>query len=107
LSLRQKYLKIISGLVPAGAVGMSLLLGATVPSAASTQADASPAAPVAERLAAIRDAVSSLAGPDSTINPDAGERRLAWGNWPFWNNGWGNWNNWHNWPNWRNFWGNW
>ncbi len=38
LSSRQKYLKILSNLTPAGAVGVSLLvLGAAVPAAASVQ----------------------------------------------------------------------
>ena len=31
MSLRQKYVKILSGMLPAGAVGMSLLLGSTAP----------------------------------------------------------------------------
>ena len=35
MSLRQKYLKILSGIVPAGAVGASLLLGSTATGAAS------------------------------------------------------------------------
>ena len=35
MSLRQKYVKILSGILPAGVVGVSLLLGSTVPSAAN------------------------------------------------------------------------
>ena len=118
MSLRQKYLKILSGMVPAGAVGLSLLLGSTTPSDASEhpagwQPSASDSAGVSERLAAIREAVSEVVGP--VIKPGEGEQQLAWGNWwhnwgwrrPWWHNGgWGNWRNgWHNgWPNW---WHNW
>jgi hypothetical protein len=59
---------------------------------------------VSQRLSAIRDAVSELAGPDS-----AAPARLAqWGNWRNgwhnWRNGWHNWHNgWHNWRNWHNY----
>jgi hypothetical protein len=35
MSLREKYLKILSGIIPVGAVGASLLLGSTAPSAAN------------------------------------------------------------------------
>jgi hypothetical protein len=35
VSLREKYVKILSGMLPAGAVGMSLLLGSTPPSVAN------------------------------------------------------------------------
>ena len=35
MSLQQKYVKVLSGILPAGAVGMSLLLGSTAPTAAS------------------------------------------------------------------------
>ena len=65
MSLRQKYVKVLSGILPAGAVGMSLLLGATAPTAASehptTAQPFSDRDPVAERLAAIREAVSAVA----------------------------------------------
>ena len=124
LSLRQKYLKILSGLVPAGAIGMSLALGSTMPAAASNEpASAQPAGRgdrVSERLAAIRDAVSQLAPTDPTKTKP--EQRLAFVNFrnggfgigipgPFvspWGNGWNNWGNgWNNWGNWRNGWGNW
>ncbi|MBV9374621.1 MAG: rSAM-associated Gly-rich repeat protein [Alphaproteobacteria bacterium] len=106
MSLRQKYVKIFSELFPAGAIGVSLLLGsaasadanqppAGAPSAASETAD------VSERLAAIRDAVSDL----SPAVGGAGEQRLAWGNWWGWRGpGWRNWG-WG--PGWRNgaWWG--
>jgi rSAM-associated Gly-rich repeat protein len=119
MSLRQKYLKLFSEILPARAVGISLLLGSALPGQAAQhpagiQPPASGPATVAERLAAIRNAVSDIARTD--IKPRKGEQQLAWGNW--WRNGgwrnggwrnggWrnGGWGNWHNgWPNW---WHNW
>jgi hypothetical protein len=109
LSLRLKYQTILTQLAPAGAVGVSLALGAAAPAAASTPAaDDQPTATtnekVSERLSAIRDAVGELNMTTAAAAKTDG--RLAWGNWGF---GWGfpNWNNWHNWPNWRNWWRNW
>jgi rSAM-associated Gly-rich repeat protein len=123
VSAVQRYRKILSALLPAGALGMSILLGSTGAQAArEIPADPpSGAAPprVAERLAAIRDAVSDITVLDSKAAPaPEGTERLAWHNWanfgvgiPFWNdwrNGWKNWgNNWHNgWNNWGNGWNN-
>jgi hypothetical protein len=123
MTLRGQYRKILSGIVPAGAVGASLLLG----SAVSGNAREEPAGlqprsfepmAVAERLAAIRGAVSDVANGESAhADPNM---RLAWGNWwrnggwgwrrPWWGAGgwgWPNWNNWHNWNNWPNWWRNW
>jgi hypothetical protein len=60
---------------------------------------------VAERLAAIRQAVSDVAGDADKLRP--GEQQLAWGNW--WRNGgWrnGGWGNWRN-GGWHNWWHNW
>jgi len=65
----------------------------------------------AERLSAIRDAVSMI---DETRKAEAqAAGKLAWGNWGWgggyggpWNN-WPNWNNWNNWRNWGNGWNNW
>lgn len=126
MSLREKYVRILSGMLPASAVGMSLLLGPTAPSVANehpaaSQPLASDKDRLSERLAAIREAVSAVAEPDGTVaKPDNRNRQLAWGNW--WGGGWGyrpwggyypygygwpNWNNWHNWNNWNNFWRNW
>jgi hypothetical protein len=125
MSLRQKYVKILSSMLPAGAVGMSLLLGSTPPSVANEHpATSQPAASdkdrLSERLAAIREAVSAVTEADGTAaKPENRNRQLAWGNW--WGGGWGyrpwggygygygwpNWNNWHNWNNWNNFWRNW
>jgi rSAM-associated Gly-rich repeat protein len=127
MSLRQKYLKLLSGLVPAGALGASIMLGAAVPGAASQDpAGAHPSAAdearVSERLAAIREAVSAIAGPQNeAANP--ADLKLAWGNWwrnggygygrpwayrPWGNGGWNPWGNWRNgWNNWGNYWHNW
>src|SRR5215471_3562586 len=83
---RQNYRKILSVLLPAGALGMSILLGSTGAQAGreiplDPQADtASPR--VAERLAAIRDAVSDVTIPGAQAAPAAnGGERLAWHNW--------------------------
>lgn len=113
----EKYRKILSVLLPAGLIGASFLLSTTALAALLPQAPGirdvkSEPAPVAERLAAIRDAVSSVAGA-GTLPGDP--KRLAW-----WGNGWGNggWHNgWHNggWGNvivpfvapWGNGWNNW
>jgi rSAM-associated Gly-rich repeat protein len=106
---------------------MAVLLGSTVPGAASQQPSPAPAPGVSERLAAIREAVSAVSGAPAQTSEAAGEQRLAWGNW--WHNGgWGNgggwgrpwggygygipyvapWGNWRNgWNNWRNGWLNW
>ena len=114
MSLRQKYRRVLSQMMPAGAVGVSLLLGAAAPGdAAQHPADsrlsAAVRSPVAERLAAIRQAVSEIAGDGVKLR--RGEQQLAWGNW--WRNGgwrnggWGNWRNgWHN-GGWHNWWHNW
>ena len=116
--LRQKYRKILSEIMPAGAVGISLLLESTALGDANqppsgSQRAASELSSVSERLAAIRAAVSDVAGPVTERND---EQQLAWGNWwrnwgwrgPGWRNGgWGNWRNgWHN-GGWHNWWRNW
>ena len=109
MSLRLKYQTILTQLAPAGAVGVSLALGAAAPATASEtptgqQPSVTDKEKVSERLAAVRDAVSAV---DQTKAAAAkAEGKLAWGNWGYgW--GWPNWNNWHNWPNWRNYWRNW
>ena len=129
----QNYRKILSALIPAGALGMSLLLasgGAQAARETAIDPQAGAAAPgVADRLAAIRDAVSAVTIPSSEAAPAAeGSERLAWHNWANfgwpvwsdwknkwkdwnnnWHNGWNNWgNNWNNgWNNWGNNWKNW
>jgi hypothetical protein len=104
---RRSYLTILTRLAPLGAVGMSVALGAGAPAKASeppagVQPSATAADGVAERLAAVREAVSAIA--DETAAAAKADGRLAWGNWGWGRRGWG-WPNWHNWPNWRN-WGN-
>jgi|SRR5271166_227475 len=116
MSLREKYVKIFSEIFPAGAMGVSLLLGSAAPGDAnqspiSSQPTASEISNISERLAAIRYAVSDLS---PVVEPADGEQQLAWGNW--WRNvgwrgpGWRNWGwrgpGWRNggWPNW---WHNW
>ena len=122
MARRQKYLRIFSRLLPAGTAGVLLLLGASVPAGAvpepeSLQPPAASQPRVAERLAAIRDAVSGAAGPSA----EGGANQLAWWAWrngggggAWRNGGWrnggwrnGGWRNggWHN--GWPNFWRNW
>ncbi|HUI35737.1 MAG TPA: hypothetical protein VLX67_09445 [Stellaceae bacterium] len=110
MSLRQKYQTVLTQLAPAGAVGVSLALGAAAPAVASEppiggQPPATVKEGVSDRLAAVRDAVSAV----DQLRADAAkaEGRLAWGNFGW---GWGYyspWNNWHNWRNWSNWWRNW
>ena len=107
-----KYLKILSSLLPAGAAGVSLLLGSAAPSSAHEESSTSTAqaAPVSERLAAIRDAVSEVTGAGEGAAPAQSSERqpmVAWWNgWWAWPN-WNNWRNWPNWNNWGNYWRNW
>jgi rSAM-associated Gly-rich repeat protein len=130
LSLRQKYLNVVSKLATPGAIGMAVLLGSAAPGAASQEpAGRLPTSAqgdrVSERLAAIREAVSEVSGGQARAADALGEQRLAWGNWGNGGGGfgfgfgrpwgnfnfgvpWNNWNNWRNgWHNWRNRWGNW
>ncbi len=104
LSLRRKYLSVLKNLAPAGAVGVSLILGAAVPAAASEeplgkQPSALENQMVSERLAAVREAVSDI-GREQAV--PATDGRVAW----WWRN-WGGWPNWPNWRNWGNWWHNW
>lgn len=117
MSAREKYLRILSTVLPAGVVGASLLLAATIPAGAEPDASHDPAASasrghVQERLAAIREAVSEAAVQTAPRGTE-----LAW--WA-WRNGGGGWRNggawWRNggwgnggWRNggWRNYWRNW
>jgi hypothetical protein len=110
MSLRQKYSKALSGLMPAGAVGLSLFLGLAASTEAKQHSQPAAANPssVSERLSAIRQAVSDLTGTVSERGKK--ELQLAWGNWRnggWRNGGWGNWRNgWHN-GGWHNWWHNW
>jgi rSAM-associated Gly-rich repeat protein len=128
VTLRQRYQKVLSAIVPVGAVGASLLLGSVAPGTAKedparSQPRADVGSRVADRLAAIRQAVSELAGSAGETTKD-GQRLAWWGNWrngggggAWRNGGWGGggWRNggaaWRNggWRNggWPNFWRNW
>ena len=115
MKLRQKYLNIISGIAPVGAAGISLLLGATLPSHAATSLANSPDRQgVSEQLAAIREAVFVVAGSGLAVGKDNPNIQLVWGN-RWFNGGWGRrrgwgppWGNWRNFrPAWNNFWRNW
>ena len=112
MSPRQKYLRILAEMASAGAIGVSLLLGATAPVAAdhdpaSTQPRAADQARISERLAAIREAVSDVTAPSAV---KGGQQFVWWGNGGWRNGGWrnGGWRNggWRN-GGWRNFWRNW
>ena len=120
MQLRQKYLKIIPGLLVTGAVGTMTLLGLALPASASERpAGTRPLddgeTRVSDRLDAIREAVFTVISPENQAIPKDENFRLVWGNrWA--NVGWGPrpgwrrpaWNNWRNgWPNWNNFWRNW
>jgi|SRR3984957_9171449 hypothetical protein len=131
MSNQQRLSKALAALLPRGAFGASLLLAiASNPSEARPSQTVDPASPpnVAERLTAIRAAVSNIS-PDIAAAPrSSGSAEFApadgtraeqtwWGNggWGRWNLGWGNhglgWPNWHNggWGNggWHNGgWGN-
>jgi hypothetical protein len=109
LSLRQKYQTVLAQLAPAGAVGVSLALGAALPAVASEPPAGNPPSvtekeKISERLAAVRDAVTAVA--ETKADAAKTDGRLAWGNWGY-GFGWPNWNNWHNWPNWGNWFRNW
>jgi hypothetical protein len=121
MSKQQRLSRALAALLPRGAFGASLLLALTSnPSEASSSQPIDTASPpsVAERLTAIRAAVSNIS-PDvagdsqssgsGEFTPGDGARVQPtwWGNggWGRWHFGWGN----HGlgWPNWHNGgWGN-
>jgi hypothetical protein len=103
MPIGNKYLEILARLTPASAAGILILLGSTVHVAASEAAPADPPAAsrgVAERLDAIREAVSQTAGPPQVTD---GTRVAWWANWH--NGGWRN-GGWRN-GGWPNYWRNW
>ena len=120
MSLRSQYRRILAGIVPAGAVGASLLIGSGLVARANEEpARLEPRSfqplDVADWFLAVRQAVSDVASGQSARPADR-DLRLTWGNW--WRNwgwgwrrpwgwGWPNWNNWRNWHNWPNWWRNW
>jgi rSAM-associated Gly-rich repeat protein len=129
MSNERRLGRALATLLPGGAAGASLLLALTSsPSEArSSQAiDPTPPPSVADRLSAIRTAVSNLdpnvagapqsSGSGEFASGDAARAAPTWwgnGGWGRWHFGWGNhgmgWPNWHNWGNggWGNGgWGN-
>jgi rSAM-associated Gly-rich repeat protein len=116
----RRLMTALAQLLPLGALGVSAALAATPdPPLAATVAEPD----VAQRLAAIRAAVSELTAEEAGL--PAGDSNILdawWGNWhPGWRNGgwlngwrpgwrnapWGNWGNgWRNGP-WGNWWRNW
>jgi hypothetical protein len=124
MSTQNRISKALAALLPGGALGASILLALTstsVTEARSSQATDFPRpTDVAERLLAIRSAVSDLEASSQSSGSaefEPGNSAPAeptwWGNggWGRWRAGWGNggfgWPNWHNWHNWANGgWGN-
>jgi hypothetical protein len=98
------YLKLLAGLLPAGALGISSALASTADAphrdAAAAQDHAEVAGlgrATAEQLQQIRAAVSAVARQQG-----AEQDKVAW--WYF-RNYWPNFRNY--WPNWGNYWRNW
>jgi rSAM-associated Gly-rich repeat protein len=133
MSTRKSLRQTLSLVLPAGALGASMLLGLASQTAGAriSAVETTEPEPVAEQLQAIRATVTELNNPPATAgsaelgvsdgaraqpawwgNGGWGRWRLGWGNggWPNWHNGWHNWHNggWPNWHNgWHNFWHNW
>ena len=128
-----RLLKALSVVLPAGALGASVLLALASTDALASSDKINAATPpsgesVSTRLQAIRAGVSDMTG-SASFDPqgDAKATPTWWGNggWGRWHLGWGNggwgnggWHNWHNWGNggwgnggwhngWHNFWHNW
>jgi rSAM-associated Gly-rich repeat protein len=122
MSSSRRMVKTLAALLPLGALGVSVALAA---SSTARAADGGVAQlSVANRLAAIRGAVSEIAANQADAEPGdpnvqkaqwlnfgiPGWRNGGWNNWRNggwgngpWGNGWGNggWHNWHNgWRNW-------
>jgi rSAM-associated Gly-rich repeat protein len=136
MTRRNRILKALSLILPAGALGASVALALTCSDAMAAQdktsaPDQTSQENIATRLHIIRTGVSSIAGSgtaDIETRADARFTPVWWGNGGFgrWHLGWGNggwgnggWHNWHNgwnngwhnggWGNggWHNFWHNW
>lgn len=122
MSSQQRLLRALAALLPGGAFGASVLLALTSnPSEAKSSQPVDPGSPpsVAERLTAIRAAVSNSSVPVAGApqasgsaefpQPDGARAQPTWwgnGGWGRWHLGWGNHGpGWPNWPNWHN-WGN-
>ena len=114
----RRMLQALGVLLPLGALGVSGALAAAPGKPPAPTTDG-PQPAVAERLQAIRAAVSQVTAEQTGLPPgDPNIQKAWWGNWgPGWGNfapGWrnGGWRNWHNgwgnggWRNWHNGWGN-
>lgn len=128
---KSRVVKALSAVLPGGALGASIVLAFTSPTAAeaksySAAVDPSPSLSVSERLREIRAGVSEISNASGRLVPTwwGNWGNGGWGRWPGWRNGgWPNWHNWgngwHNWGNgpwnnggwnnggWHNFWHNW
>jgi hypothetical protein len=82
----ENYLELLRELSPAGPLALSMMLATAGAPAQAEQQSTPQATGVADRLAAIRGAVSTLIAPSAATDP---ELKLAWANWS-------------NWSNWRN-----
>ncbi|MEJ0020461.1 MAG: GrrA/OscA1 family cyclophane-containing rSAM-modified RiPP [Acetobacteraceae bacterium] len=109
-------LRALAALLPLGAMGVSAALAAAPEPPAAAEADPAARTGVAERLQAIREAVSEVTAEQANLEPgDPNILKAWWGNGGWRNGGWrnggwgnGGWHNWGNgWPNWHNFWRNW
>jgi rSAM-associated Gly-rich repeat protein len=126
MALTRRTLRTIFGLLSLGALGTSTAL-ATVPpkSVVPSEGRSAGGQDVADRLGAIRHAVSVIIAESAGLSPgDPNIQKAWWGNWHGgwrnggwrnggWRNGGWGWHNggWHNggWRNggWPNFWQNW
>jgi rSAM-associated Gly-rich repeat protein len=117
MAMTQRTLRTIVGLLSLGALGTSAALAAVPPkSVAPSERNGVAGQDVADRLGAIRRAVSEAIAEHAGLIPgDANIQKAWWGNW---GRGWGGWRNggwrnggWRNggWRNggWPNFWRNW
>jgi rSAM-associated Gly-rich repeat protein len=133
---RNAFIKALSAILPAGAVGASVLLALASTDALANSYQSNNAPPsregVSTRLQEIRTAISDITGSATDPTEDGAKAEPAWwgnGGWGRWHPGWGNggwrnggwgnggWHNggwgnggWHNggWGNgWHNFWHNW
>nr|WP_294524434.1 hypothetical protein [uncultured Rhodopila sp.] len=77
--MKQKYFRIVSRLVPMGAVGAALFLGSALPNSAAER-PAPPDIPVSQRLKAIREAVFVVAGPGEISRQANRDFHLVWAN---------------------------
>jgi rSAM-associated Gly-rich repeat protein len=123
--ISRRTVKALAALLPLGALGVSVALAAAPgqPAAPAQQDDAAERG-VADRLQAIREAISEITAEQTDLEPgDPNIGKVQWlnfggpgwrnGGWNNWRNGWrnGGWGNggWRNggWNNWHNAWRNW